>query len=122
VTTASSIIEFGASKHVGSAILAYMTFNRLIRSAMNIKYDEKIKKIMKSFFKVSNYDRMKEPGHIMKKEGMSIFWGIKCALAKYPEAEIIYHKGALGKEPMCIVFGSNPLEVVNKIGIVLKHL
>jgi hydroxymethylpyrimidine/phosphomethylpyrimidine kinase len=122
VTTASSIIEFGASKHVGSAILAYMTFNRLIRSAINIKYDETIRKIIKSIFKVSNYDRMKEPGHIMKREGMSIFWGIKSALAKYPEAEIIYHKGALGKEPMCIIFGSNPIEVVNKIRILLKHL
>ena len=122
VTTASSIIEFGASKHVGSAILAYMTVNRLIRSAMNIKYDEKIRKIINSIFKVSNYDRMKEPGHIMKKEGMSIFWGIKCALAKCPEAEIIYHKGALGKEPMCIIFGSNPPEVVNKLRILLKHL
>jgi hydroxymethylpyrimidine/phosphomethylpyrimidine kinase len=122
VITASSIIEFGASKHVGSAILAYMTFNRLIRSAMNIKYDEKIRKIIMSIFKVSNYNRTKEPKHIMKKEGMSVFWGIKWALAKYPEAEIIYHKGALGKEPMCIIFGSDPIEVVNKIRILLNHL
>jgi hydroxymethylpyrimidine/phosphomethylpyrimidine kinase len=65
---------------------------------------------------------MKEPKYIMKKEGMSIFWGIKCALAKYPEAEVIYHKGALGKEPMCIFFGSDPIEVVNKVRILLKHL
>jgi hydroxymethylpyrimidine kinase / phosphomethylpyrimidine kinase / thiamine-phosphate diphosphorylase len=122
VTTASSIIEFGASKHVGSAILAYMTVNRLIRSAVNIKYDEKIRKIIMSIFKVSKYDRMKEPKHIVKKEGMSIFWGIKWALAKYPEAEIIYHKGALGKEPMCIIFGNDPIEVVNKIRILLNHL
>lgn len=122
VTSASSIVEFGASKHVGSAILAYMTVNRLIRSAMNIKYDEKIRKIIMSIFKVSNYDRRKEPGHISKKEGMSISWGIKYALAKYPEAEIIYHKGALGKEPMCIIFASNPTEVVNKLRIILKHM
>jgi hydroxymethylpyrimidine kinase / phosphomethylpyrimidine kinase / thiamine-phosphate diphosphorylase len=119
--SASSIVEFGASKHVGSAIIAYMTVNRLIRSAMNIKYDEKIRKIIKTIFKVSNYDRRKEPGHILKKEGMSIFWGIKYALAKNPEAEIIYHKGALGKEPMCIIFASNPIEVVNKLRIILKR-
>ncbi|MFZ0513217.1 MAG: thiamine-phosphate synthase family protein, partial [Candidatus Nitrosopolaris sp.] len=118
--SASSIVEFGASKHVGSALLAYMTVNRLIRSAMNIKYDEKIRKIIKTVFKVSNYDRRKEPGHIVKKEGMSIFWGIKYALAKNPEAEIIYHEGAFGKEPMCIIFASNPVEVVNKIRIILK--
>ena len=86
------------------------------------KYDEKIRKIIKGIFKVSNYDRMKEPKYIMKKEGMSIFWGIKCALAKYPDAEVIYHKGALGKEPMCIIFGSDPIEVVSKIRILLRHL
>lgn len=119
--SASSMVEFGASKHVGSALLAYMTVNRLVRSAMNIKYDEKIRKITKAVFKVSNYDRRKEPRHILKKEGMSIFWGIKYALAKNPEAEIIYHEGAIGKEPMCIIFASNPAEVVNKIRIILKR-
>jgi hydroxymethylpyrimidine/phosphomethylpyrimidine kinase len=118
--SASSRVEFGASKHVGSALLSYMTVNRLVRSAMNIKYDEKIRKITKAAFKVSNYDRRKEPRHILRKEGMSIFWGIKYALAKNPEAEIIYHEGALGKESMCIIFASNPAEVVNKIRIILK--
>jgi hydroxymethylpyrimidine/phosphomethylpyrimidine kinase len=118
--SASSMVEFGASKHVGSALLAYMTVNRLVRSAMNIKYDEKIRKITKAVFKVSNYDRSKEPRHILKKEGLSIFWGIKYALAKNPEAEIIYHEGAVGKEPMCIIFASDPTEVVNKIRIILK--
>ena len=119
--SASSMVEFGASKHVGSALLAYMTVNRLVRSAMNIKYDEKIRRIAKAVFKVSNYDRSKEPRHILKKEGMSIFWGIKYALAKNPEAEIIYHEGAIGKEPMCIIFASNPAEVVNKIRTILKR-
>ncbi|HET7148403.1 MAG TPA: bifunctional hydroxymethylpyrimidine kinase/phosphomethylpyrimidine kinase [Candidatus Nitrosopolaris sp.] len=119
--SASSVVEFGASKHVGSALLAYMTVNRLSRSAMNIKYDENIRKITKSLFRVSNYDRSREPRHILRKEGMSIFWGIKYALANNPEAEIIYHKGAVGKEPMCIIFASNPAEVVNKIWIILKE-
>ncbi len=119
--SASSLIEFGASRHVGSALLAYMTVNRLIRSAMNIKYDEKIRRIIRAIFKVSNYDRKKEPRHILKKEGMSIFWGIKYALAKNPEAEIIYHEGALGKEPMCIIFSNSPVEVVDKLRIILKN-
>lgn len=118
--SASSKVEFGASKHVGSALLAYMTVNRLVRSAMNIKYDEKIRKITKAAFNVSNYDRTKEPRHILKKEGMSIFWGIKYALAKNREAEIIYHEGGFGKEPMCIVFANNPVEVVKKIRTIVK--
>jgi hydroxymethylpyrimidine/phosphomethylpyrimidine kinase len=118
--SASSIVEFGASKHVGSALLAYMTVNRIIRSAMNIKYDEKIKKIVKRVFKVSNYDRRKEPIDIMKKEGSSIHWGIKYALAKNQEAEVICHEGSVGKEPMCIVFARDPRELISKIKIILK--
>jgi len=119
--SASSIVEFGASKHVGSALLAYVTVNRLVRSAMNIKYDEKIRKIVTGAFKVSKYDRRKEPRHILRQEGMSIFWGIKYALAKNPEADIIYHEGSLGKEPMCIVFANNPTEVVSKTRTILKE-
>lgn len=121
VRSASSIVEFGASKHVGSALLAYMTVNRLIRSAMNIKYDEKIKKIVKTLFKVSNYDRRKEPINVMTKEGSSILWGIKFALAKNQEAEVIYHEGSVGKEPMCIVFAKDPGELLSKIRIILKN-
>jgi hydroxymethylpyrimidine/phosphomethylpyrimidine kinase len=121
--SASSIIDFGASNHVASAILGYMTFNRLVRSAMNIKYDKRIKKIGQSVFRVSNYDRRREPRQIAVREGMSVCWGIKQALEKNPEAEMIYHEGALRKEPMCIIFGSSPLEVVEKVRLILgKYL
>ena len=118
--SASSIIDFGVSNHVASAILGYMTFNRLVRSAMNIKYDKRIKKIGESVFRVSNYDRRNEPRQIALREGMSVFWGIKQALDKNPEAEMIYHEGAIRKEPMCIIFGSSPLEVVDKVRLILS--
>ena len=97
-----------------------MTFTRLVRSAMNIKYDKRIKKIGESVFRVSNYDRRNEPRQIAFREGMSVFWGIKQALDKNPEAEMIYHEGAIRKEPMCIVFGSSPLEVVDKVRLILS--
>lgn len=121
--SASSIIDFGVSNHVASAVLGYMTFNRVIRSAMNIKYDKRIKKIGESVFRVSNYDRRREPPQISVREGMSVFWGIKQALDKNPEAEMIYHEGAVRKEPMCIIFGSSPSEVVDKVRLILgKYL
>ena len=96
----TSIVEFGASKHVASAVLAYMTIDCTIKSALNIKYDEKLLYACRSLFKISDYDRSKEPENIKKKEGMTIFWGIKNALMKNPKAEVIYHKGDIGKEPM----------------------
>ena len=44
---ASSCVEFGTSKHVASAVIEYRKFNRIKRSAINIKYDEKILNICK---------------------------------------------------------------------------
>lgn len=117
----ASIVEFGASKHVASAILAYMTIDCTMRSALNIKYDEKLLYVCQSLFEISDYDRSNEPENIKKKEGMTISWGIKSALIKNPKAKVIYHKGDIGKEPMIVIFGRNPNEVINKIKKILKN-
>lgn len=112
---ASSFIKFGASKHVGSALLKYLEINSTYRSAINIKYDLKLIKICKSLFKVSNYDRKKEPENVKKKEGMSIKWGIEYALKKNPRSDCIYHQGDFGKEAMIILFGKNPSDIIMKL-------
>ena len=116
----ASIIDFNASKHVGSAVLAYMSVNIDMRSAMNIKLDDKILSICKSHFEVSNYERAEEPIDIKRKEGTSIFWGIKNALSRNDKADIIYHLGDLGKEPMIMVFAFDPIAVFHKIKKILK--
>ena len=67
----------------------------------------------KSKFTVLRYDRNKEPKKSKQKENSSISWGISSSLnAKSPD--IIYHKGDLGKEPMILIFGKNPDDVVKK--------
>ena len=117
----ASNVEFGASKHVACAVLAYMTIDRSTRSAINIKNDEKILLLCQSLFQVSHYDRREEPKNIKEKQGMSIFWGIRSALTKNPNAHVIYHKGDIGKEPMVIIFGRDPTDVYNKIKKLLKN-
>lgn len=116
-----SNIEFGASRHVASAVLAYMTINRSMRCAMNIRYDKKLLKIAKRLFEISEYQRITEPISLKKKEGETILWGIKTALLSNPAAEIIYHKGEVGKEPMIMIFGTEPNDVLNKIKKILNN-
>ena len=116
-----SNIEFGASRHVASAVLAYMTINRSMRCAMNIRYDKKLLKIAKRLFEISEYQRITEPMSLKKKEGETILWGIKTALLSNPAAEIIYHKGEVGKEPMIMIFGTEPNDVLNKIKKILNN-
>lgn len=115
----TSGIKFGASKHVASSILEYMKINQIIRSALNIKNDKNILNTCKKLFTVSFYERNFEPRKIKETEGNSISWGIKMALLKNPDADIIYHSGDVGKEPMIIIFGQGPQDVVDKVKKIL---
>jgi hydroxymethylpyrimidine/phosphomethylpyrimidine kinase len=117
----ASYIKFGASSHVASAVIAYMSVNPDFRSAINIRFDKMIVDVCKSLFSVASYDRTKEPKKIKRKEGSTMAWGILAALSKNPRADVIYHTGDIGKEPMISLFGRNPTEVVNKIKAILKN-
>jgi hydroxymethylpyrimidine/phosphomethylpyrimidine kinase len=117
----ASYIKFGASSHVASAIIAYMSVNPDFRSAINIRFDERIIDVCKSLFSVASYDRTKEPKKIKRKEGSTVTWGILAALSKNPLADVIYHTGDIGKEPMISLFGRNPAEVVKKVKAILEN-
>lgn len=115
----TSGIKFGASKHVASSVLEYMKTNQMIRSALNIKNDKNILSTCKKLFSACFYERNLEPRKIKETEGNSIPWGIKMALLKNPDADIIYHSGDVGKEPMIIIFGQGPQDVVDKVKKIL---
>ena len=114
VVTAGEIV-YGGSQHVGTAVIQVNKKFPEIRSCLNIKYDTKIiSKAKKSRFTVLSYDRNKEPRKSKQKENSSIAWGITNSLkTKLPD--IIYHKGDIGKEPMILIFGKNPKDVIRKV-------
>jgi hydroxymethylpyrimidine kinase / phosphomethylpyrimidine kinase / thiamine-phosphate diphosphorylase len=113
--------EFGASRHMASAILAYKSARPAYRSVINIRLDPKILEICRSLFQVSSYDRSKEPRGVKEKEGSTIAWGTKRALADNPEADVIYHQGDIGKEPMMTLFGKSPGHVLDMVEKILKR-
>ena len=114
VVTAGEIV-YGGSQHVGTAVIQVCKKFPGIRSGLNIKYEPKIiSNAKKSNFTVLNYDRSKEPKKSKQKENSSISWGISnCLNSKSPD--IIYHKGDIGKEPMILIFGNNPSEIIQKV-------
>lgn len=117
----ASYIKFGASSHVASAVISYMSINPDFRSAINIRFDDRIVGVCKSLFSVSSYDRAHEPKTVKRREGSSMAWGTLAALSKNRFADVIYHRGDIGKEPMINIFGRNPAEVVSKIKTILKN-
>ena len=108
-------LVFGGSQHVATAVIEVSKKFPEIRSAINVKYDPKIiTKAKKRKMSVLSYNRKKESKNSKLKENSSISWGVSnCLKSEMPD--IIYHKGDFGKEPMIIVFGTTPAEVVRKI-------
>ncbi len=120
VITAGNL-EYGGSQHVGSAVLEVAKKFPSTRSALNIKYDKSIiRKARTKKFVVSSYDRIKESYRTRSKENSTIAWGIRHAIknAKSPP-DLIFHKGDVGKEPMILLFGRKPHEVISKLSQII---
>ena len=106
-------LRFGASKHVASIVLAAMSFDKSIRSALNIRYAEKtLQRCPKIGLRLASFDRRDEPSTVSS----TMEWGTKQAIttAGYVP-DIICDTGALGKEPMIRVLGKTPCDVLAKI-------
>jgi len=108
-------IVYGGSLHVASAVIHVNKKFPEILSCVNIKYDTKIiAKAKKIGLIVLSYDRNKEPKNIKTKENSSIIWGISSILkTKCPD--LVFHKGDFGKEPMILIFGKTPNDVIKKV-------
>jgi hydroxymethylpyrimidine/phosphomethylpyrimidine kinase len=118
VITAGNL-EYGGSRHVASAVLAMQKKFPKVRSALNIRYNDTIiKKFAKA--KVASYNRMVEPKSSKKKENSSVSWGVSQAIQKLSSPpDVIYHRGDFGKEPMILVFGATPSDVIRKLAKIL---
>lgn len=121
---ASSCPAFGASKHVANVVLTIMEYDHSIRSAMNIRYSEDILSACKALgWRIGYYDRTKEPDEIKEREGATIPWGVREAVKSAGGVpEVIYHTGDIGKEPMVILLGRDPVEVVMRAMRLVKSL
>lgn len=109
-------LRYGGSKHIATALLSMNKKYPEICSAVNLKYQSTtLSKIKKSKLVLSSYDRSKEPKNV-KIQGSTIRWGISSAIKNAKKIpDVIYHKGGFGKEPMIIVFGKTPKNVLEKI-------
>ncbi|WP_292366644.1 MULTISPECIES: thiamine-phosphate synthase family protein [unclassified Methanoculleus] len=103
-------IAFGASDHVARIVITAMRFDPQIRSAANIRFSEAILPDLENLlFEVCSFDREKEPVGVQTMD-----WGVaSCCKGGVPD--IIYDRGAVGKEPMIRVLGEDPVMVAQNI-------
>lgn len=104
-------IDFGASSHVARTILTAMKHNPRSRACMNIRYSQKLVDICRRLdLSVSSFAREDEPA-----DTQAIDRGTSQAINKYGAVpDIIYDKGAIGKEAMIRIMGQTATEIANK--------
>jgi hydroxymethylpyrimidine kinase/phosphomethylpyrimidine kinase len=112
---------FGASRHVANVILTVMRSFPEMRSAMNIRFSEDlIQKAGKKGLTTGTFSRADEPDEVREAEGSSLAWGVDVALrGTTSPLDLIYDRGDVGKEPMIRVIGKDPLELVEKVFLLL---
>ncbi|NMA11282.1 Bifunctional thiamine biosynthesis protein ThiDN [Methanoculleus chikugoensis] len=103
-------IAFGASDHIARIVITAMRFDPRIRSAANIRFSEAIlPELDNLLFEVCSFDREKEPVGVQTMD-----WGVaSCCGEGVPD--VIYDRGAMGKEPMIRVLGEDPVTVAQNI-------
>ncbi len=112
-------LQFGASNHIASIILAAIQPYPDIRCAMNIKYSQdNLSRCEKTAYHIFSFDRTYEPKDVPS----TMEWGTKNALEQSKTCpDLIYDKGGIGKEPMIRILGKHPEEIYTKLSFILDQ-
>ncbi|MEM2211233.1 MAG: thiamine-phosphate synthase family protein [Nitrososphaerales archaeon] len=105
--------EFGASRHMAKMLLCAMHYDKNIKAVINVKYDEKIDKILNKM----GYDLV-----YINQVVTSPRIGIDVVVESFNEAlsklrrvsKIVIHKGGIGIEPMTYIFGKCATEIAEE--------
>ncbi len=122
---ASGEIKFGVSDHTARLILSAKKFDNSINFVMNLKYDPNWITLIEEYtdLELKEIIREEQPEEIKKKEFSTMQWLIKESIDKIGKIpDIIWDKGAIGKEPMMRLFGKNSKDMIIKLKIIVDAI
>lgn len=119
---ASGPLRFGASDHLARLVLELRQHQPAIRTALNFRWNEQILSFVSSWAerhgkRLGVIDRSKEPATVIGQDRMSIPWKVKELLAGTGGTvpEIFYETRGWGKEPLFVIVGTDPVEIVQEV-------
>jgi len=116
IITPVGCVAFGASHHVGGAILAALHHDADMKSAMNLRYSDKvIRACQKLNLATACLERGQEPDATS-----TIEWGIAHAAERSLTQgtgvpDVIYDRGGVGREAMVLIFGHSAHQVAETV-------
>ncbi len=114
--------EFGASSHMARLIVELSKSDPLVRAGINFASNPPLVKWLKDYCTAQGWifsviDRRAEPEEIRETEGASMPWKIKEAIkaAGGRVPSVFYETGAVGKEPVSVLVGRDPISVAKEM-------
>jgi predicted fused transcriptional regulator/phosphomethylpyrimidine kinase len=113
---------FGASSHMARLIIEIRKVDPSIRAGVDFANDPGIARWLEEYCRTKGWvfsviDRRNEPEEIKEAEGASMPWkanaAIKAAGGRVPK--IFYETGAVGKEPVSVLIGEDPIAVAMQV-------
>jgi len=120
---ASGEIKFGVSDHTARLILTAKEFDKSINFVMNLKYNPDWISFLRenTDLELQEIIREKQPEKVKKEEFSTMQWIIKESINKIGKIpDIIWDKGAVGKEPIIRLFGKNSKDMIEKLKIIVN--
>jgi hydroxymethylpyrimidine/phosphomethylpyrimidine kinase len=121
---ACGVPAFGVSNHMARAVLAAMKHDASVRAGMNVRFGEDVLAACSELnYRGAGFDRSREPAESADTEGETAQWGVDQAVSGVGFVpDIIFDKGAVGKEPMVRIFGRDAMEVVRRAVAISRRL
>ncbi len=114
--------RFGASSHMARLILELKMRDPSIRAGANFASNPTLMKWLEKYSSTRGWifsviDRSAEPADTRDTEGASMPWKIQEAIraADGRVPKVFYETGAVGKEPVSVLVGNDPIEVVSEL-------
>lgn len=114
--------RFGASSHMARLLVELNKIEPSFRAGIDFANNPHLAKWLESYCKYKGWgfsviDRHGEPEEIKEMEGASMPWkvaeAVRAAGGRAPK--IFYETGAVGKEPVSVMVGKDPIEVSEQI-------
>ena len=119
--------RFGASSHMARLLIELHRVDPSIRAGINFAADPELVRWLERYayrkgWVWSVIDRSREPERVIEEEGASMPWKVKEAVraAGGKPPKLFYETGAVGKEPVSVLVGADPLEVVEEACTIAK--
>lgn len=113
--------RFGASSHMARLLIELHRVDPSIRAGINFSAESDIVAWMERYARRKRWvwsviDRSREPLEVQEAEGASMPWkvaeAVRAAGGRAPK--LFYETGAIGKEPVAVLVGADPVTVVRE--------